>query len=139
MGPTVNHRAKFSVIAALTVLTLSGIDASTAIAADSPLHPSYRPYTWRKDMTRDFKVMDTNRDGKVDMAEWQAHTNPLHPEFAKNHAKPGTPRLSKQELASVWQATAGSDDIVTIGEYVAHSNPLHPRYERDHAKPGTLK
>lgn len=90
-------------------------------------------------MTRDFKVMDTNRDGKVDMAEWQAHTNPLHPEFAKKHAKPGTPRLTSQELDSVWQATAGSHDVVTMSEFVAHSNPLHPQYERDHAKPGTLK
>ena len=118
---------------------LSGIASVQTNAADNPLHPSYRTTTWKKDMTRDFKVMDTNRDGKVDMAEWQAHTNPLHPEFAKDHAKPGTPRISEQELESVWQATAGSDNVVTMSEYIAHSNPLHPEYERNHAKPGTVK
>jgi EF hand len=134
-----NYRLTLRATSAVLCLALAGFASTSATAADNPLHPSYRHSSWKTDMTRDFKVMDTNRDGKVDMAEWQAHTNPLHPEFAKNHAKPGTPQISAQELESVWQATAGSDNIVTMSEYVAHSNPLHPDYERNHAKPGTVK
>jgi hypothetical protein len=118
--------------------TLVSAASSIAIAAGNPLQPSYRAYSWKTDMTRDFKVMDTNRDGKVDMAEWQAHTNPLHPEFAKKHVKPGTPRLTKQEMDVVWQATSGSNNFVTMSEFVSHSNPLHPMYERNHAKPGAI-
>jgi hypothetical protein len=109
------------------------------LAAENPLTPSYRTSTWRKDMTHDFKVMDINRDGKVDMAEWQAHTNPLHPEYAKNHAKPDRRRLKQQEMDTVWRATAGVDNVISIDEYVAHSNPLHPQFERNHAKPGTVR
>ena len=108
-------------------------------AAENPLAPSYRTSTWRKDMTHDFKVMDTNRDGKVDMAEWQAHTNPLHPEYSKNHAKPYRRRLKQQEMDTVWRATAGMDNVIAMDEFVAHSNPLHPQFERNHAKPGAVR
>ncbi len=111
----------------------------SALAAENPLTPSYRTSTWRKDMTHDFKIMDTNRDGKVEMAEWQAHTNPLHPEYAKNHTKPDRRRLKPQEMDTVWRATAGVDNIISMDEYVAHSNPLHPQFERNHAKPGAVR
>jgi hypothetical protein len=134
-----NQRNTDHRIAAGLLSALAGLCIFAAIAANNPLDPLYKAATWKKDMTRDFKVMDTNRDGKVDLAEWQAHTNPLHPEYAKHHAPPGARRISKQEMDAVWQATAGSDNLVTIDEYVAHSNPLHPQFERDHAKPGTVK
>jgi hypothetical protein len=127
-----------STTARLSVILL-GLVSISGMPAENPLHPTYRTSTWRKDMTRDFKVMDTTRDGKVDMAEWQSHTNPLHPEYAKNHAKPDRRKLSKQEMDSVWQALAGSDNVVTMDEFLAHSNPLHPQYERNHAKPGTVR
>ena len=134
-----NYRISLHATTAILCFALSGAATTSVNAADNPLNPSYSHSHWKENMTRDFKAMDTNRDGKVDMAEWQAHTNPLSPEFAKNHAKPGTPRINAQELDTIWQATAGSDNVVTLSEYIAHSNPLHPDYERDHAKPGTVK
>jgi EF hand len=84
---------KHTTITSASFLIVFGVFTLGADAAENPLTPSYRTSTWRKDMTHDFKVMDTNRDGKVDMAEWQAHTNPLHPEYAKSHAKPDRRRL----------------------------------------------
>ena len=115
-------------ITSASFIVLFALVSIGVAAADNRLTPSYRTATWRKDMTHDFKVMDTNRDGKVDMAEWQSHTNPLHPEFARNHVKPDRRRLTRQEMDSVWHATAGLDNLITMDEYVADSNPMHPQF-----------
>jgi hypothetical protein len=124
-----NFRQKFVMGLALSAL------AAGAFAAD-PLHPSYKGPTWHDEMVRDFKSMDTNKDGNVDMGEWQAHRNPLHPEYAKDHAKPGTPRLTEQELDSIWKSLSNGNKIVTMEEWVNHRNPLHPQYEAKHPLPG---
>ena len=122
-------RKGFVAIVAVSSLTLAG-----AFAAD-PLHPSYKGATWKGDMARDFKAMDANADKKVDMAEWQAHKNPLHPEYAKDHAKPGQLRLSAQEMDEVWKKISDGG-VVSMGEWVSHRNPLHPQYEAKHPLPG---
>ena len=130
---------KHMTIALASFTAMFAVVTLGADTTDNALSSSYRNSTWKKDMTHDFKVMDTSRDRKVDMAEWQAHTNPLHPEYAKNHVKPDRLRLTRQEMDSVWHVTAGVDNMITMDEFLAHSNPLHPQFERNHAKPGSVR